>query len=443
MLADRTRLASLLAVTLLALVVAGCSRGENSVRIGLLTDCRGIYSGYEDQMLAGAELPLLRRGARLTNGKPSGGVSGARVAGRAVELVRGCTEESENSILVEEARRLVEDEGVDAVVGPFGEEDSLIARELARKYPDVVFIPAWSGAQELTLRHPAANVYRFDTDEAQDVAGLGSYAYRKLGWRRAVTVEDGTFVGWQEEAAFVAEFCALGGKMAARLYLGGSISKLSDPRDPKVARTLKQADGVVLLTYGALLIRPWLLPTLTRTLGSLPNRLVVGAYLIDDSNSFVHVVGLPAGVVGVSSTPPADATPRCVDTERSSRRRFPGCLRRTRRREWCSLSMTPWRAFCAGSRRPTATFRTDVNGCVSRSRRFGSTRPPAPCASTGTTRPSATRTLSASAERPASGSSSGSYPGSSRHSGVFSRALRLPALAASRAGKRPPPSWVR
>lgn len=306
--ADPSRLTGLVAVALLAAAVAGCSRGEYPVRIGLLTDCRGTYSGYEDDMLAGAELPLLRRGARLTNGKPSGGVSDARVAERAVEIVRGCTEESEHTILVEEARRLIEDEGVDAVVGPFGESDSLIVREVARKYPDVVFIPAWSGAQELTLRQPAANVYRFDTDEAQDVGGLGSYAYRELGWRRAAVVEDGTFVGWQEEAAFVAEFCALGGNVTARIVLGGSISTHGDLGNPKVARTLEKADGVALLVYGALLTPSGLLPALTRTVGSPRTRLVVGAYVIDDSNTFVPVVGLPAGVVGVSSTPPANAT---------------------------------------------------------------------------------------------------------------------------------------
>ena len=144
------------------------------MRIGLLTDCRGLFSGYEDEMLAGAELPLLRRGARLTNGRPSGGVSEARAAGRDIELIRGCTEESEHTILVEETRRLVEVEGVDAVVGAIGESDSLVFRELARKYPEVIFIPAWSGAQELTLRHPAANVYRFDTDEARTWRGLGA-----------------------------------------------------------------------------------------------------------------------------------------------------------------------------------------------------------------------------------------------------------------------------
>ena len=131
-------------------------------------------------------------------------------------------------------------------------------RELARKYPEVIFIPAWSGAQELTLRHPAANVYRFDTDEAQDVAGLGSYAYRELGWRRAAVVADTTPVGWQEEAAFVAEFCALGGDVTARF------TAPIDLGDPKVAHALRGADGVAALMFGGLFVPPEFLPALAR-----------------------------------------------------------------------------------------------------------------------------------------------------------------------------------
>jgi hypothetical protein len=142
--ADLWRVARLHAVAALVVAAAACGGDERSIRIGLLTDCRGILIGYEDQMLAGAELPLLERGARLTNGKPSGGVSGARVAGREVELVRGCTERLEFTILVEEARRLVEQEAVDAVVGPFADADPLIVQELARKYPEVIFVPAGS-----------------------------------------------------------------------------------------------------------------------------------------------------------------------------------------------------------------------------------------------------------------------------------------------------------
>jgi branched-chain amino acid transport system substrate-binding protein len=288
------------------------------MRIGLLTDCRGLFSGYEDEMLAGAELPLLRRGARLTNGKPSGGVSEARAGGRDLELIRGCTEETEHTILVEEARRLVEVEGVDAVVGAPGESDSLVFRELARKYPEVVFIPAWSGTQGLTLRHPAPNVYRFDTDEAQDVAGLGSYAYRELGWRRAAVVADTTPVGWHEEAAFVAEFCALGGDVTARF------TAPIDLGDPKVAHALGGADGVAALMWGGAFVPPKLLPALTRVVGSPETRMVVGTYVLEDSNTLVPIAGPPAGVVGASSIPPANATPAMRGHRRAFSKAFPG-----------------------------------------------------------------------------------------------------------------------
>ena len=316
--ADLSRVAGLLAVALLALGAAGCSGGERPIRIGLLTDCRGIFSGYEDEMLAGAELPLLRRGARLTNGQPSGGVSDARAAGRDVELIRGCTEESELTILVEEARRLIEVEGVDAVVGAIGESDAIVLRELARKYPDVIFISVWSGAQGLTLRHPAANVYRFDTDEAQDVAGLGSYAYRELGWRRAAVVADTTPVGWQEEAAFVAEFCALGGDVTARY------TAPIDVGDPKVAHALRDADGVAALMWGGAFVPPGFLPALTRVVGSPQTRMVVGTYVLEDSNTLVPIAGPHAGVVGASSIPPANATPAMRAHRRAFSRAFPG-----------------------------------------------------------------------------------------------------------------------
>jgi branched-chain amino acid transport system substrate-binding protein len=302
----------------LAGAAAGCSGGERPVRIGLLTDCRGIFSGYEDEMLAGAELPLLERGARLTNRKPSGGVSDARVAGRDVELIRGCAEESEHTILVDEMRRLVEEEHVDAIVGPIGESDALVSREVARKYRDVIFIPAWSGAQELTLRHPAANVYRFDTDEAQDVAGLGSYAYRQLGWRRAAVVADTTPVAWQEEAAFVAEFCALGGNVTARF------TAPVDLGDPKVADALRGADGVAALMFGGLFVPPDLLPALARTVGTPQTRIVLGTYVMDDSNALVPAAGPLAGVVGASSIPPAGATGAMRRYRTAFSKAFPG-----------------------------------------------------------------------------------------------------------------------
>ena len=313
-------------------------------------------------MLAGAELPLLRRGARLTNGQPSGGVSDAQVAGRDVELIRGCTEESEHTILVEEARRLVEVDDVDAVVGAIGESDAIVFREIARRYPDVVFISVWSGAQGLTLRHPAANVYRFDTDEAQDVAGLGSYAYRELGWRRAAIVADTTPVGWHEEAAFVAEFCALGGEVTARF------TAPIDLGDPKVVEALQDADGVAALMFGGLFVPVDFLPKLTRAARLAPDparRRDICARGLQHNRA--HRPTLRGGRRVVDPTGkrnPRDARLSGV----SSRGHFPGCRARMRRPHSCWPSTTPWRACCAGSRPRMAICRMVVNGCARSSR---------------------------------------------------------------------------
>jgi len=311
--ADLWRVARLLAVTALVVAASGCGGGEQPIRIGLLTDCRGTFSGYEDAALAGAELPLLNRGARLTNGTPSGGVSGARVAGREVELVRGCTEEGDYTILVDEARRLVELEGVDAIVGPFGQPDGLIVKELARRYPEVAFVPAF-GAQELTLRNPVSNVYVFDTDNAQDVGGLGAYAYNELGWRTAAVLTEDDPVGWYESAAFVAEFCSLGGRIAKSVYA------VFDPA--AAGRVPTDVDGVALL-ISSVLSSPEMIPRLVRRLGGERDRMVVGMWAVDDPG-LARALGPLDGVVGASWIPPAQSTRAMREYRRAFVHAFPG-----------------------------------------------------------------------------------------------------------------------
>jgi branched-chain amino acid transport system substrate-binding protein len=88
---------------------------------------------------------------------------------------------------------------------------SVAARDLARRYPDTVFVSTFWDEQEITLRRPAPNLFRFSPDYGQQAAGLGEHAYRTLGWRRVAVVAGDSASGWGGSAAFVAEFCALGG----------------------------------------------------------------------------------------------------------------------------------------------------------------------------------------------------------------------------------------
>ena len=69
------------------------------------------------------------------------------------------------------------------------------------------------------LTDPAPNVFRFASDSAQFVAGLGAYAYDVLGWRKAAIVADDNPYSWGGAAGFTAEFCALGGRIVDRSWI--------------------------------------------------------------------------------------------------------------------------------------------------------------------------------------------------------------------------------
>jgi ABC-type branched-subunit amino acid transport system substrate-binding protein/streptogramin lyase len=186
----------------------GADDGDE-VRIGLITVCEGAYGLTSEPSVAGAELPLLRRGAALAGPRSTDGVTGATVAGKNVRLILGCGDQTGETALAE-TRRLVEQAGVDVLIGPNYIGEGLVVKEYARSHPEVTFV-ATSPAQALTLHDAVPNLFRFTPDGAQLMAGLGAYAYHDLGWRTAATIADNQSFDYTQVAGFVAEFCALGG----------------------------------------------------------------------------------------------------------------------------------------------------------------------------------------------------------------------------------------
>lgn len=215
----------------------------------MLTDCQGPFKSFEDAQLSGAQLPFLERGASLRGASPLAGVTTATVSGTPVELLSGCAETGEHSVLIEEARRLVEQEGADAIVGGAG----VAFREVARLYPEVPFVATFWDDSEVTLRNAPANVYRYTIDYTQQAAGLGRYAYEQLGWRRASAIAGDGPGGWHAVAAFTAEFCALGGQVEP-VYRDpfapkpgiGRAALVGDPDGVAVFLTFFDAPGEVL-----------------------------------------------------------------------------------------------------------------------------------------------------------------------------------------------------
>jgi branched-chain amino acid transport system substrate-binding protein len=236
------RLLAITGLAAAALLTTACGGGERAFKIGIVVDCEGTLSPLSDEMLAGAQLPLLDRGGKLRGSGPSAGIAGPRVGGRRVEIRRGCAEITYLTQLIENVRRLVEADGVDVVVAPmFGNAEGVVLRELAHRYPHTAFVVANSGAPETTLRDAAPNLYRFFPDAAQASAGLGTFAYRDLGWRHAAVVFSDNGFTWPQAAGFVAEFCALGGSVQRVPAMDGASAAT-------VERLAKHTDGVALLT---------------------------------------------------------------------------------------------------------------------------------------------------------------------------------------------------
>ena len=298
------------AVGVLAIAAAGCGSNEQPVRIGVLADCQGSLRGFQDAQLSGAELPFLRRGAHLVGTSPREGVSAIEIGARRVELVLGCQETGEHAVYIEEARRLLEAEHADVVMGG----SSVVTRDLAHRYPDAVFVSTFWDEQEVTLRRPATNLFRFTPDYAQQEAGLGAYAYHVLGWRRASIVAGNDNPGWAGAAAFTAEFCSLGGTVIATAYTGGAdaVTRALAARPDGVATFLIPLDDQVPI-----------LRSLAATLGAPRRLLLWGQSLLDPTLLGTLGVRLD-GVVSTTWLPSSPPSPALRDFRRRWHAAFPG-----------------------------------------------------------------------------------------------------------------------
>jgi branched-chain amino acid transport system substrate-binding protein len=316
MTADRW-IAATVAVVVLVVLAAGCGGHERAFRIGVLTDCVGIYRTLEDAELSGAELPLLERGGRLRGSRPEDGLTRVTVAGHPVELWHACTETGEFSTMFQEVRRLVVRDGVDAVVGGSFGVDAVGLKQVAKLYPGVPFIALPDGPREVTLRERASNLYRVAPDHGQSVAGLATFAFRDLGWRRAAVLAQNWDLGWGESAAFVAEFCALGGVVTSQERVD-----LVDPSDAE--RVPSDVDGVALLTNATFGSQVGLVRRLAAQLGDPAQRMVLGPGVIGDANVLRRMGKTLEGTVGASAYPPPNASEAFRAYLRSYRAAFPG-----------------------------------------------------------------------------------------------------------------------
>jgi branched-chain amino acid transport system substrate-binding protein len=127
----------------------GEATGE-PIKIGIFSNNEGAFAPFEGQTWGGAMLPLINRGATPASGDPTDGVENATIAGHPIEIVYGGSDSTPDKA-VEEARRLVEQEQVDILVGPLSGSEGIAVANYSKEQPGVTFVNGISGAQDTTL----------------------------------------------------------------------------------------------------------------------------------------------------------------------------------------------------------------------------------------------------------------------------------------------------
>jgi len=196
----------------------GGGGGGEPIKIGFLSTCEGAFGAFYEATAGGFNVPLIERGAEPAGETPSDGITGGEIAGRPVEVVGyGCSDETPD-VAVAEARRLIEQEDADVLIGPLSGDEGIAIANYAKQQPDKTFVNGASGAQDTTLKVQAPNFFRFHTDGAQWSAGAGQYAVDELGWKTAAVIGDDYSFAQTSAGGFIADFCAAGGDVVARVW---------------------------------------------------------------------------------------------------------------------------------------------------------------------------------------------------------------------------------
>jgi branched-chain amino acid transport system substrate-binding protein len=224
-------LKSLAGAAMAAALSTGWAQSGQPVKIGLLATLEGPFAAGGADGMRGAELALKQR-----NGT---------VAGRPVQIIKASSD-AKPDVAVNAARKLVEQDKVDILVGPLSGGEGIAIKDYSKTQPQVTFINGGSGAQATTLENPSPNFFRFNTEGAQWMVGLGDAALKK-GYKRVMVIAEDYAFPYSQVQGFMTEFCKGGGKVPVKAWvpLGGK------DYSSVIARIPKDVDALLLVLGGA------------------------------------------------------------------------------------------------------------------------------------------------------------------------------------------------
>lgn len=196
---------------------------DDTIKLGVLVALEGAFAEGGADGVRNVELALQQ--------------AGNTAGGKTIEFVVAPSDTTPDTA-VRQARKLIEQDGVDIIIGPLSGSEGIAMRDYAKTVPEKTIINGISGALETTWVDPAPNFFRFNLDGAQWGAGLGTYVVEEKGWERVATVAADYSFGYTNFLGFAVDFCRAGGEIVERFWVplgssdfGGVIASLPDDVD--------------------------------------------------------------------------------------------------------------------------------------------------------------------------------------------------------------------
>ena len=177
---------------------------NNTIRVGVLATLEGTFQTLGEDGARGVELAVSE--------------FDGEIAGKQIELIYASTN-LDTEVVTAAVKRLVEEDKVDIVIGPLSGDEGLAVKAYAKTQPQVTFLNGTSGAQNMTLRDPIPNFFRFSTDGAQWMAGLGSYSHNVQGYEHIVTIAEDYSYPHSQVGGFLVEYCRAGGSVDSQFWV--------------------------------------------------------------------------------------------------------------------------------------------------------------------------------------------------------------------------------
>ena len=222
--------ATALAAGLFALAGINAAAAQDVIRLGSITTLEGPFATGGQDAYRAMEMALEEVDYTID--------------GKKIEWIR----ESSNAqadVALARARKLIEQDNVDIIVGPLSGAEGIALRDYSRTLEGKTIVNGSSGAADTTLRDASPNFFRFSTEGTQWMAGLGNHVYNDMKVEHVALVAADYAFPYAQAMGFMLEYC----------QAGGAVTKLWSPLNTTdfgsiIANIPSDAGAIVLIQGG-------------------------------------------------------------------------------------------------------------------------------------------------------------------------------------------------